>query len=1647
MSSTTSPRKRVRISSFDNQTQNATLSDLVVPIVMWHTVPIHPISAMALSPSKKHIVTGDVGGRLIIWDVVVTSSSSSENKTETLPVENNCQPTPRSFCVGHNAHITSIAFGIHHWGMEVFISLSAEGSIAVWSLDDGRCLGQRMNFFGADGLGPCLSVTNIYTFHDRHFAIVTGQSSHFEVVNLSTLETVWSSDLSNGDIWINDVTSIRNTNENEEHAVFSHTAALLLTNDCRMYKFQYLENNDKQNNEKSNNRKTLKQWTVHWPTNEERKVETLGKKTSENNNEHELKDVPHHFCTSPDGMKIAFFGKFNWGLLDVKWLNGNENNIVPVVMVNNDDLVTKRNSNYNVNEFDMPTWKTGTFLREDIILVWTMSGVGYLYKINRDLEASNRDKQNDQLVTLLNVLNDNEKIRNGDSSLNSICRQSHATKAFPSKFGSTGYTLGDAIYQGWACESSPSSMMDESNNNNNNNNDDDGSNNNVFEIFACNGSDQIKSWKIEDKVSRVEDVVVAAEMPSTIAQVSDAFFDDVKSNRCTAALVVHDDGINGLNGIPGVMIRAYNDGSIHFYTLPYDQNPLTVNCRVDHNDSLRTAVASSPRQSLRTSKKRTRCLTMTCPFWARQRSMKGRVQVTRLLICGCSDGTLRIWTFTIDIDAVKARTPPYVSAKLCFSYHGHRGHIIDVSAALPRNLLINNWPKEQTFHKNAGFQDKLFCSIGKDRGIVLYAVTVATREHLNVDVLHFFQGHPSPISAVQWRLNAGLLVAVCNNGVALVWGLQSGQMERRVSPQAIDIPYTRNSYIYKNKIYNSSSTRGIWKGTVDDLMSKLRNRKKYGNIGEDEKKTSSSKTSSNSESSSSNMNVNDNNNNNNNNRNKTASSSKMDPSNNMSPEYNNMQDSRPRVFSLTPVPGAPPNKKRQEEGDLIGPTLVTMENKNSNSSKSKKLSSNNKKGSAESPVQIVKVEGSNCLCSQGGASPDVILVSIAAVAKRASSNGNAKNSKAKRGADSCNNWHSDMNLAVVSYLLSWGLDANVDAMCLKELGLKAPDLSESVSYALRGAGSALTMSFPKKSSGLNRWRLSPEMSALHSLALVSLFMSLMSTQSRKGGLQQGFFSKLITHYGIIFPEKLKPLFIEPSLSTLAHYGLDTWEDGHVSARLLLQGTIERMAEHTRIAQASEWAARLHHAESIRQKEEEDKRAQKLAQEAYIARMNAEQLGLLGEEDRLPLPSVEEIGKKRLKDELADETQQQKQLEQKQNTMQQFEMEKDLATNSSDNNNNNNNNNSVAGSSLRERTVRKVVSSFNNLSLKMTGSGKDPNNLDKLLKLKSDPERDVMVLILSVIGVTFPQDIAPPTARLVASTLLYHLNYGNEIFAGLAAELIGKGFALWRPHIPRLAGLIRRLLTLALYAEFHGGTRSKNIDGSETQGVSVAAAAQRALLEIGAFQPMLFISTVGEEMLRPDMSDEYHRTSIMAMVSLVKKRPLSLARHLSTVVEAVIKSLDPSKPLLRKGCLQASTKALHELVKRFPVVAFHQRTQRFAVGTAGKVIIIYDLRTATKWRLLEGHKGMISALAFAPDGNSLASYSIEEKCVKTWQAGSTGWMGGILGLSAKCIKTIAVKKIDGPIVPQDALLKCRIQWMSPKQLKLRRENGKLSTIDI
>ena len=62
-----------------------------------------------------------------------------------------------------------------------------------------------------------------------------------------------------------------------------------------------------------------------------------------------------------------------------------------------------------------------------------------------------------------------------------------------------------------------------------------------------------------------------------------------------------------------------------------------------------------------------------------------------------------------------------------------------------------------------------------------------------------------------------------------------------------------------------------------------------------------------------------------------------------------------------------------------------------------------------------------------------------------------------------------------------------------------------------------------------------------------------------------------------------------------------------------------------------------------------------------------------------------------------------------------------------------------------------------------------------------------------------------------------------------------------------------------------------------------------------------------------------------------------------------------------------------------------------VGTVEAVIVIYDLRTATKWRILEGHRAALSSLEFTESGAKLASYSARECCVWSWQGLPTGFV--------------------------------------------------------
>jgi hypothetical protein len=74
--------------------------------------------------------------------------------------------------------------------------------------------------------------------------------------------------------------------------------------------------------------------------------------------------------------------------------------------------------------------------------------------------------------------------------------------------------------------------------------------------------------------------------------------------------------------------------------------------------------------------------------------------------------------------------------------------------------------------------------------------------------------------------------------------------------------------------------------------------------------------------------------------------------------------------------------------------------------------------------------------------------------------------------------------------------------------------------------------------------------------------------------------------------------------------------------------------------------------------------------------------------------------------------------------------------------------------------------------------------------------------------------------------------------------------------------------------------------------------------------------------------------------------------LAQITEAIVKTLDPNTPYIRDGLQPLVTLNLSELVRIFPMVSFHSASQRLAVGGNSGIVIIYDLRTATRAVVLE-----------------------------------------------------------------------------------------------
>jgi hypothetical protein len=128
-------------------------------------------------------------------------------------------------------------------------------------------------------------------------------------------------------------------------------------------------------------------------------------------------------------------------------------------------------------------------------------------------------------------------------------------------------------------------------------------------------------------------------------------------------------------------------------------------------------------------------------------------------------------------------------------------------------------------------------------------------------------------------------------------------------------------------------------------------------------------------------------------------------------------------------------------------------------------------------------------------------------------------------------------------------------------------------------------------------------------------------------------------------------------------------------------------------------------------------------------------------------------------------------------------------------------------------------------------------------------------------------------------------------------------------------------------------------------------AQKTIFQIAMTNTPLCISTLTYD--TNDSKKPSEKIGFLKLISMfIRKKPLLLYTNLSSLAEAVVKSLDPNVPKMRDSVLQITTSVLYDLVKKFPSIAFHGDSQKLVVGTLEGASIIYDLRTATRRHILE-----------------------------------------------------------------------------------------------
>uniref|UniRef100_A0A2K6JZZ1 WD repeat domain 7 n=1 Tax=Rhinopithecus bieti TaxID=61621 RepID=A0A2K6JZZ1_RHIBE len=256
----------------------------------------------------------------------------------------------------------------------------------------------------------------------------------------------------------------------------------------------------------------------------------------------------------------------------------------------------------------------------------------------------------------------------------------------------------------------------------------------------------------------------------------------------------------------------------------------------------------------------------------------------------------------------------------------------------------------------------------------------------------------------------------------------------------------------------------------------------------------------------------------------------------------------------------------------------------------------------------------------------------------------------------------------------------------------------------------------------------------------------------------------------------------------------------------------------------------------------------------------------------------------------------------------------------------------------------------------------------------------------------------------------------------AIDLIGRGFTVWEPYMD-VSAVLMGLLELCADAEKQLANITMGLPLSPA--ADSARSARHALSLIATARPPAFITTIAKEVHR-------HTALAANTQSQQNMHTTTLARakgEILRVIEILIEKMPTDVVDLLVECRSS------HLASCFCFCS---------VGARHGSVALYDIRTG-KCQTIHGHKGPITAVAFAPDGRYLATYSNTDSHISFWQM-NTSLLGSIGMLNSapqlRCIKTYQVPPVQ-PASPgsHNSLKLARLIWTSNRNVILMAHDGK------